>query len=62
MISYSVVQGKDKIEFWTDNPELLEEVSRYIQTCVDAISWRNRIERLGRRLNNYEEEQIKERK
>ena len=58
MISYSIVQDKDKIEFWTDNPELFEEVSRYIQTCVDAISWRNRIERLNKiqSIKNSKEE------
>lgn len=53
MISYSVSShrlqtGGGKVEFSTDSDELYENVTRYIQTCADACSWRNRVERVNR--------------
>lgn len=52
MINYSVstehslYNNGGKIEFWTDSDELYENVARYINTCVDASSWRNRVEKV----------------
>ena len=47
MISYYLTQSSEKIEFWTDSEELLQDVGKYIQNCIDATQWRNRMERLS---------------
>ena len=39
-----------RIDFSTNNDELFRMVSNYMQVCVDAMSWRNRIERIGKTI------------
>lgn len=52
MIDFSVWvddTGKvKKLEFTTSNNEFFGEVYRYIKTCADAMSWRNRVEQIVR--------------
>jgi len=47
MTHYSLITHNEsqKIEFTTDNEELYLEVQHYIENCVDAIQYRNMIER-----------------
>ena len=47
MVAYHLIKDGNKIEFWTNSNELAEDVGKYIQNCIDAISWRNRIERVN---------------
>ena len=49
MINYSIEASKDEIKFWTDNKEFYEKVLDYIKTYADAISWRNRVEKVAKR-------------
>lgn len=45
MITYSFEIGKHgEIIFQTNSEELKEDISKYIANCVDAISWRKRVE------------------
>lgn len=46
MVQYQFFKDNNKIEFWTNNDELAEDVEKYIRNCIDAISWRNRIEKV----------------
>ncbi len=44
---FSYEKRKDKsIYFWTNNEELLKDIDKYICNCLDAISWRNRVEKV----------------
>ena len=45
MITYSFEIGKHgEIIFDTNSEELKKDIERYIQNCLDAISWRRRVE------------------
>ena len=45
---YSIEAKGNEVKFWTNNDELYNDVTRYIKNCVDAISWRNRVEQVKR--------------
>ena len=46
MVAYHLTKDGNKIEFWTNSNELAEDVEKYIKNCIDAICWRNRIEKV----------------
>lgn len=46
MVQYQFFKDGNKIEFWTSSDELAEDVEKYIKNCIDAIGWRNRIEKV----------------
>lgn len=46
--NYSFEAKDNEVKFWTNNDELYKDVTRYILNCVDAISWRNRVEQVKR--------------
>lgn len=46
--NYSFETKGNEVKFWTNNNELYKDVTRYIQNCIDAISWRNRVEQVKR--------------
>lgn len=43
---FSYEKHEDSIYFWTNNEELLEDIDKYICNCLDATSWRNRVEKV----------------
>ncbi len=43
---FSYERYKDSIYFQTNNEELLEAIDKYICNCLDATSWRNRVEKV----------------
>lgn len=44
---FSYEKRKDNsIYFWTNNEELLKDIDKYIWNCLDATSWRNRVEKV----------------
>ena len=58
MIHYSLeTDGKGKVEFWTDNKEMAEDVIRYIRNVVDAVNWRSQIVRLAQMKEQTHEAQ-----
>lgn len=45
---YSIETKGNEIKFWTNSDELYKDVARYIQNCVDAITYRDRVEQIKR--------------
>ena len=40
---YSIEATKDKVVFHSNNEELMEDIKKYIQNCIDALQWRSRV-------------------
>ena len=47
--------AKHTLSFWTDNETMYADVTKYIQNCVDACSWRNRVQEV-KRIKESEDE------
>ena len=45
LYSFCVKEG-DKFEFWCSNKEIRADVRKYIENCIDAVKWRERVERM----------------
>lgn len=47
-VFYSLIKedNKKKLEFQTDSKELYEDVAKYVDNCLDAIRYRNRVEQV----------------
>ena len=46
--NYSFEAKGKEVKFWTNNDELYIDVTRYIQNCIDAICWRDRVVQVKR--------------
>lgn len=44
--SFCIEEG-DKFEFWCNNKEIRDDVRKYIENCIDAVKWRERVERIS---------------
>ena len=47
--------AKHTLSFWTDNETMYADVTKYIQNCIDACSWRNRVQEV-KRIDESEDE------
>ena len=50
MIQYDLKYDypKHTVSFWTNDDTLYDDVMKYIQNCIDATSWRNRVQEVRR--------------
>lgn len=47
--SYGIIENERKIEFWSDDKELVRQVSEYINNVIDAEKYRSQLEEVSDR-------------
>ena len=53
---FMFTEDKGEIKFWTNNDELLIDVCKYIENCIDATRYRNGVEQIDAVLRAESEE------
>ena len=48
MTQYEFIVKNGEIKLWTNNTELLDDVKKYIENCIDAINYRGQLNKVKR--------------